>query len=802
MAAEADTASETGTTSSLWQRIDVAARYTGGALLKAMSWQPSKASQKDTASQTDTISIVDTASMTDSSPMTDKATMTDSSPMTDKTSMTDKASQTSTTTGSQTDCACQIDKHYTTKAYQQGASMGLTVGLAVGLTLGLYRGLSWEDYVWSVYELETFSITRRMAQSEVLMMSFHTLLILCICTTALRLPTSSLTGNTEIDVDDGKKQDIFDINEEAGLHLVEGDVLIQEGEVRNTIRGEKYRWPTTVPYILDSSLEINAKGVILKAFEQFRLKTCIDFKPRCREPNYIFVFKDSGCYSYVGNHRVGKQKLSIGENCDSLGIVEHELLHALGFWHEQSRSDRDDYVTIVWNQIKAGEEHNFILHNETVSSPLGVPYDYGSVMHYGKTDFSKSSEPTIVTKIPEFLNVIGQRMEFSDSDLLKLNRLYNCTTASTFLDSCHFEEPNICGMIQGAGIKAKWIRVQRVEGGPQTDYTYLGRCQGLGFFMHFSTAGGTQYDKAYLESRLFYPKRCSQCLQFYYYKSEGAKDQLNIWVREYTAENPKGALRFIQKISGEVQGSWELYHVMLDVSEYKFRVVFQGVKGTGVSKGGLSLDDINLSETQCPQHTWHIRNFTSLLAKTPAGSEIYSPRFLSPDGYSFQFNLYINGKRDSPDRMAIYLHLTSGPYDDKLKWPCPWRQASMELMDQNPDIQHRMNNIMMITTDPSKNSTDSKGKVEYYWDNPRKVGSLVTDTDGKSYYRGPGYGYSNYITHDRLKSRSFIKGDDVIFLFSLEDATGLLESQTKNFWRGRAKETDGKPKCQFKRTVD
>ncbi|KAL0164224.1 hypothetical protein M9458_039977, partial [Cirrhinus mrigala] len=42
------------------------------------------------------------------------------------------------------------------------------------------------------------------------------------------------------------------------------------------------------------------------------------------------------------------------------------------------------------------------------------------------------------------------------------------------------------------------------------------------------------------------------------------------------------------------------------------------------------------------------------------------------------------------------------------------------------------------------------------------------DTDGSSFYRGPGYGTSSYITHDRLKSRSFIKGNDVIFLLSLE----------------------------------
>ncbi len=68
--------------------------------------------------------------------------------------------------------------------------------------------------------------------------------------------------------------------------------------------------------------------------------------------------------------------------------------------------------------------------------------------------------------------------------------------------------------------------------------------------MHFTTATGTQGDTAYLESHLFYPKRRSQCLQFYHYNSGGVDDQLNIWVREYTTENPKGALRLIQKSSG------------------------------------------------------------------------------------------------------------------------------------------------------------------------------------------------------------------------------------------------------------
>ncbi|XP_026202020.1 meprin A subunit beta-like isoform X2 [Anabas testudineus] len=542
---------------------------------------------------------------------------------------------------------------------------------------------------------------------------------------------------------------------------------------RNIILGDKYRWPTTVPYYLEDSLEMNAKGVILKAFDQYRLKTCIDFKPWKGEENYISVFNGSGCFSSVGNQRVGKQQLSIGSNCDRLGTVEHEFLHALGFWHEQSRADRDDYVDIMWDQIEPDKKNNFKKHDDTVSTALGVPYDYGSVMHYSKTSFSIGSEPTIVTKIPQFMDVIGQRMGFSASDLTKLNRLYNCTSSSTFVDSCDFEEDNICGTIQGPG-KAKWKRCSSVRGGPKTDFTNMGQCQGKGYFMHFSTSSAKPGHQAFLESRWLYPKPGVQCLQFFLYSTAAADDVLNIWVREYDQANANGKLKLFKSISGGVQGSWELHNVDLNVTK-KARVVFQGVRGKRQSKGGFSLDDINLSSTKCPQHIWHIRNIKGQMAKTPPGKKLFSPRFLSTAGYSFQVGVYLNGLSSNPDYMALYLHLTSGPNDKKLKWPCPWQMATMALMDQQSDIRQQMNMHQMITTDPNEKSSDG---TEFFWDDPRKVGSKVTDSDGSVYYRGPGYGTSTFITHSRLRSRNFIKGDDAIFLFSLEDISHLLKPQS------------------------
>ncbi|KAF7646427.1 hypothetical protein LDENG_00187960 [Lucifuga dentata] len=586
---------------------------------------------------------------------------------------------------------------------------------------------------------------------------------------ALGSTAAELTGETESDVDEGQDWDIFNINEAAGLDLLEGDIEQDESESRNSIIGDQYRWPKTIPYYLEDNLEMNAKGVILKAFEQYRLKTCIDFTPWKGEQNYISVFKGSGCFSSVGNQREGKQRLSIGKNCDRLGTVEHEFLHALGFWHEQSRSDRDDYVTIMWDRIEPGKEHNFKTYNDTVSSALGIAYDYGSVMHYSKTAFNIGSDPTIVTKIPQFMDVIGQRMGFSRRDLTKLNHLYNCTTSSAFVESCDFEEENICGMIEGPG-NAHWERRSSVSGGPQNDFTNMGQCKGKGYFMHFSTAAARPADRALLESRMLYAKPGAQCLQFFLHNTAAADDVLNIWVRE---AGHGGTQKLFKSISGGVTGSWKLHYVNLDVRQ-KARVVFEAVRGKSMSTGGFSLDDINLSSTSCPQHVWHIRNITNLLATTPAGTKTYSPRFLSPAGYAFQVGVYLNGRSDRPGYMAVYFHLTSGPNDHSLKWPCPWQQATMALMDQQSDVRQQMNMHRMVTTDPNKLSSDGK---EFYWDNPMKVGSKVTEPDGSFYYRGPGTGTSTYLTHSRLKSRNFIKGDNAYFLFSLDDISELLVPQ-------------------------
>lgn len=86
-------------------------------------------------------------------------------------------------------------------------------------------------------------------------------------------------------------------------------------------------------------------------------------------------------------------------------------------------------------------------------------------------------------------------------------------------------------------------------------------------------------------------------------------------------------------------------------------------------------------------------------------SAIYSPPFTSKEGYTFQMKLYPSGKTGSPGQLSAYANLVARAGDTGQKWPCPWKQMTMMLMDQHPHIQKRMSNQRSVTTDPNKKSS-------------------------------------------------------------------------------------------------
>ncbi|KAJ1370207.1 Astacin (Peptidase M12A) [Parelaphostrongylus tenuis] len=68
-----------------------------------------------------------------------------------------------------------------------------------------------------------------------------------------------------------------------------------------------------------------------------------------------------------------------------VGTAVHEIGHALGFFHTQSRHDRDDYITFFPENLKDGWSSQFIRQTEKTNDNYNLTYDYGSVMHYAAT---------------------------------------------------------------------------------------------------------------------------------------------------------------------------------------------------------------------------------------------------------------------------------------------------------------------------------------------------------------------------------------------------------------------------------
>ena len=187
------------------------------------------------------------------------------------------------------------------------------------------------------------------------------------------------------------------------------------------ITGNKYRWPGgVIPYVIDKGLPNQSR--VTDAIKHWHDNTPIRFVKRDKQADYVEFIKADGCWSYVG--RQGKkQQIGLADGC-STGNTIHEMGHAVGLWHEQSREDRDKFITVQYANITSGTEHNF---NKHISDGDDVgPYDCPSLMHYGPYAFSKNGKPTIVPKDSASCK-IGQRDKLSGGDIAAVRQMYGRT---------------------------------------------------------------------------------------------------------------------------------------------------------------------------------------------------------------------------------------------------------------------------------------------------------------------------------------------------------------------------------------
>src|SRR5687768_5264318 len=244
-------------------------------------------------------------------------------------------------------------------------------------------------------------------------------------------------------------------------YILNGDIIVGNDfpKTLSLVKiDEDYRWSNgTIPVVIDKSIYDSLKAShVHAAIAEFNNKTELCLVPRTTENDYVKIVYQPGLdggSSPIGRQG-GQQVILIGGNA-SKGTIMHELMHSAGFYHEQSRFDRDNHIRIIWKNVQAGFENNFQMEGD--ERALGN-YDLCSIMHYGPTAFGTKNEfdPNVTnftiqcvqdgrdinckdcdpsTEIIDFPN----RQGFSPTDIMAIDQAYN--TISRFPCNTPFPDP-------------------------------------------------------------------------------------------------------------------------------------------------------------------------------------------------------------------------------------------------------------------------------------------------------------------------------------------------------------------------
>jgi hypothetical protein len=225
-----------------------------------------------------------------------------------------------------------------------------------------------------------------------------------------------------------------------GAAIFEGDInLGRAGEIARTrdelvraggprygvfVDGSSYRWTAgVVPFVIDANFTAAQQTVIRNAMNHVAGKAAgVTFRQRTNESSFIqFVRHDSVCNSPAGRQG-GGQAINLTTGCaGTMGVVAHEVLHSLGIWHEQSRCDRDSFITIDLNPVLSKNHHNFDKKCWGATHVFG--YNEGSIMHYGTHAFSDNGQQVIRSK-RGLDGLMGQRDSVMQSDISTINHIY------------------------------------------------------------------------------------------------------------------------------------------------------------------------------------------------------------------------------------------------------------------------------------------------------------------------------------------------------------------------------------------
>ena len=213
-----------------------------------------------------------------------------------------------------------------------------------------------------------------------------------------------------------------------GYAVAYGDILLGKPDAGFNASSGYFEAPNpqlwekpTIPYVIAPNLP-NPKRV-LDALEYFKTHTAIQFVPFQNERDAIvFEVGKEHCLSSLGKQG-GLQPIKLSSGCGTPEII-HEIMHALGFVHEQSRPDRDQFIEILWDNISEPYKNQFAQVPETFTETIrDSSFDYQSIMLYRPDAFAlKAGTPTMKSLGKE--TIAPTPTGLSAGDLKRLNKLY------------------------------------------------------------------------------------------------------------------------------------------------------------------------------------------------------------------------------------------------------------------------------------------------------------------------------------------------------------------------------------------
>jgi len=195
------------------------------------------------------------------------------------------------------------------------------------------------------------------------------------------------------------------------------------------------KWPdNTIPYEITEVFYPDQKELIRTSLKELSDKTdnCVKFVEKTNlHTAWVRIISQDGCWSRVGKTvDTGSQDLSLSQNgCMFPGTVIHEFLHALGFVHEQTRPDRDDYIKVIYKNVEPDKKSNYDKDPQGKLQSAGLPYDFNSIMHYVYNGFSINCMPVMAPIDPknkEWRYTMGTGKKLTASDILKVKTIYGC----------------------------------------------------------------------------------------------------------------------------------------------------------------------------------------------------------------------------------------------------------------------------------------------------------------------------------------------------------------------------------------